>query len=289
MTTKMLTPAEIAAIENAFGKKGRSVEAESLYTLALPRNDLRVTVKGEPVPIPFGFGGWVSFKRTQNNAQLMVMSDTVLLQSEVGPVMDGMIASGFEISAVHNHFFYEEPRIAYMHVHATGSDAGELARRYLKAIESSPLHPRNQPRMAPNPSPPTPSFDIAAINALIGATATPSGATIKYTIGRADLSILDMNVELTAAIGLNSWAAFAGTDSKAQIAGDIAMLEGEVNAVIPSLRKSGLEVVALHHHLLFENPRIIFLHYYGSGPALDLAKGFKAALDCLGKKRGGKH
>jgi hypothetical protein len=105
-------------------------------------------------------------------------------------------------------------------------------------------------------------------------------------VGRADLTVLDMNVEMTAAIGLNSWAAFAGNMEKAHIAGDIAMREHEVNAVIPILRRAGLEVVALHHHMLFESPRMIFLHYLGTGPAPALAQGFRAALDSLGKKPG---
>ena len=283
---KALTPEEITAIEVAFGKKGRSVENEALYTLPLPRNDLKVAIRGEGVPIPFGFGGWASFKRTKDGKQLMVMSDTVLQQSEVAGVMDATIANGLEIAAVHNHFFYEEPRICYMHLHGMGSDAGELARRYLAAIQPSPLHPANQPRPNPSATPPTPAFDIPALDALVGYKATPNGTTIKYTMGRADLSVMDMNVEMTAAIGLNSWAAFAGTMEKAHIAGDIAMLEREVNVVIPILRRAGLEVVALHHHMLFESPRMVFLHYYGTGPALNLAMGFKAALGVLGKKPG---
>jgi hypothetical protein len=282
---KSFTPEEIAAIEAAFGKKGRSVEGEGIYTVALPRNDLKITIKGEPIPIPFGFGGWASFKRTRDGKQIMVMSDTVLQQHEVAPVMDDALAGGLEIAALHNHFFYEEPRIVYMHLHGMGTDAGELARRYVASIQSSPLHPANQPKPNPSTVPPIPAFDIPAMDTLVGYKATPNGTTIKYTVGRADLTIMDMNVEMTAAIGLNSWAAFAGNSEKAHIAGDIAMLEHEVNIVIPVLRKAGFEIVALHHHMLFENPRIIFLHYYGTGNALALAGGFKAALDVLGKKK----
>ena len=284
--TKMLTPEEIAAIEAAFGKKGRSIENEAIYTVPLPRNDLKVTLKGEPIPIPFGFGGWASFKRTRDGKQLMVMSDAVLLQHEVAGVMDAALASGLEIGALHNHFFYEEPRIAYMHVHGMGTDAGELARRYMAAIQPSPLHPANQPKATPNPNPPVPAFDIPALDALVGYKSATNGTTIKFAVGRADLTVMDMGVEMTAAIGLNSWAALAGTMERAHIAGDIAMLEREVNQVIPVLRKAGLEVVALHHHMLFESPKMIFLHYLGAGPALELATGFKAALNVLGKKPG---
>lgn len=283
---KALTPEEIAAIEAAFGKKGRSVDSEALYTVPLPRNDLKVTIKGEPVPISFGFGGWASFKRTKDGKQIMLMSDTVLQQHEVAGVMDAAIANDLEIGALHNHFFYEEPRIFYMHVHGMGTDAGELAKRYMDAILPSPLHPANQPKPNPGASPPVPAFDIPALDALVGYKATPNGTTIKYTVGRADLTVMDMNVEMTAAIGLNSWASLAGNMEKAHIAGDIAMLEREVNIVIPILRKVGLEVVALHHHMLFENPRIIFLHYYGTGSALNLVTSFKFALNALGQKPG---
>jgi hypothetical protein len=164
--TKMLTAAEIAAIETAFGKKGRSVENEALYTVALPRNDLKMTLKGEPIPIPFGFGGWASFKRTRDSKWLMVMSDTVLQQHEVAPVIDAALAQGLEIAAIHNHFFYEEPRICYMHLHGMGKDAGELAGRYLNAIQPSPLHPANQPKPSPGAPALTPAFDIPALDGM---------------------------------------------------------------------------------------------------------------------------
>ena len=279
----VLTMQEIGAIENAFGKKGRSVDDEAIYTVSLPRNDLKVTLKGEPIPVPFGFGGWASFKRTRDGKQLMVMSDTVLLQHEVTPVMDAALSNGLEIAAIHNHFFYEEPRIVYMHLHAMGTDADDLARRYMASILPSPLHPANQPK--PGVITPFSAFNITDLDSLIGHKATVNGPTIKYTVGRADLKVWDMNVEMTAAIGLNSWAAFAGNMDRARIAGDIAMLEGEVNLVIPVLRRFGIEVVALHNHMLFENPRVVFLHYMGAGTAIDMATGFKAAIDILGKKQ----
>jgi hypothetical protein len=121
------------------------------------------------------------------------------------------------------------------------------------------------------------------LDRLVGYQAAVNGPTIKYTVGRADLTVLAMGAEITTAIGLNSWAALAGTSERAHVAGDIAMLEPEVNPVIRALRSHGLEVVALHHHMLGEDPRIIFLHYFGTGPAADLAGGFRSALDELGK------
>ncbi|MBC8138537.1 MAG: DUF1259 domain-containing protein [Fibrella sp.] len=287
--TPALTAREVAAIEKAIGKKGVVNESQSLYTVPLPRNDLKVSIKGEPVPIPFGFGGWVSFKRSVDGKSVMVMSDTVLLQDEVTPVMDAALASGLEIAAVHNHFFYEEPRIAYMHVHGMGTDAADLAARYAKAIGASKLLPANQPPSGPPPARTAKDiFDIPALDKMVGYAGVVNGPVYKYTVGRADLTIMDMGVEMTAAIGLNSWASFAGTSDAAHIAGDIAMLESEVNPVIRALRKNNLEVVAVHSHMLFEEPRIIFLHYYGRGTADKLAAGFRAALSELGKHGGGR-
>lgn len=281
--TPDLTDEERAAIDSALGKKGNWVADQSLYTVALPRADLKVSVKGDPVPTPFGFGGWVSIKRTRDGKSAVLMSDTVLLPEEVNGVITAAEAAGIEVTAIHNHFFYEEPRIFFMHVHAMGEPAA-LAQAYANTIRASRLFPANQPPAGP---PPTrtgkDNFDVPALDRLVGYQAAVNGPTIKYTVGRADLTVLAMGAEITTAIGLNSWAALAGTSERAHVAGDIAMLEPEVNPVIRALRSHGLEVVALHHHMLGEDPRIIFLHYFGTGPAADLAGGFRSALDELGK------
>ena len=295
--TPALTAAAIAAIEAAMGKKGTYVEAQATHTTPLPRNDLKVTIKGEPVPIAFGFGGWVAIKHTLDGQSAMLMSDTVLLQEEVNPLMSAALAQGLEIGAVHNHFFYEEPRVFYMHIHGMGAPA-DLAQKFAAALKDSKLLPANQPKptagataaqlgsnATPAPGPPTGKelFDIPALDKVVGYQGVVNGSTYKYTVGRADLQSLMMGTEMTAAIGLNSWAAFAGKQADSHIAGDIAMLEHEVNPVIKALRAHNLEVVAVHNHMLFDTPRMIFLHYYGRGPAAQLATGFRAALDQLGQ------
>ncbi|MBA3440379.1 MAG: DUF1259 domain-containing protein, partial [Pyrinomonadaceae bacterium] len=142
--TPPMMPDDMAAVDAALGKKGRYVEAEAVYTTPLPRNDLRVTIKGEAVPIPLGFGGWVSFKKTMDGKSAVVMSDTVLLEDEVNPLISAAHANSLEISAIHNHFFYENPRIFYMHLHGMG-DTADLARRYAAAIKATKLFPANQP------------------------------------------------------------------------------------------------------------------------------------------------
>ena len=284
-----ITETEMAAIEKALGKKGTYNASQGVYTVALPRNDLKVSVKGNPVPIPFGFGGWVSFKKTQDGKQTVMMSDTVLLEEEVNPLISATHASGLEISAIHNHFFYEQPRIFYMHLHGMGT-VEELARKFAAAIGQTKLFPANQPAPAQSAGPTSKEiFDLPALDAIVKYSGVVNGPTYKYTVGRDDVKIMAMGAEMTAAIGLNSWASFAGTKEQAHIAGDIAMLENEVNTVVKALREHNLEVVALHHHMLGETPRTIFLHYYGQGPASSLAQGFRAALDVLGKGKKNGH
>ncbi len=281
--TLPMTTDEMAAIEAAMGKKGAYNEAQATYTVALPRNDLKMHIQGDSIPIPFGFGGWVSVKHTLDGKSAVLMSDTVLLQDEVNGLLSAAQENGLEISAIHNHFFYEEPRIFFMHIHGMGAPA-DLIGRYAAAVKTTKLFPANQPPAGPPPSRTGKDiFDVTALDDIVKYKAAVNGPTIKYTVGRDDLNVIAMNSHMTAAIGLNSWAAFAGERDNAHIAGDIAMLAPEVNPVIRALRKNNLEVVAVHSHMLGEQPRILFLHYYGTGPAATLAQGFRAALDELGK------
>jgi Domain of Unknown Function (DUF1259) len=284
--TPPLSKDAMAAMDTALGgKKGSYVEKEGVYTTPLPRNDLKVTIKDELVPIGFGFGGWVSIKRTLDGDRTMLMSDTVLLQEEVNPLISAAQDHGLQVTAIHNHFFYESPRIFYMHLHGMG-DAAELAAKYGAAIQGTKLHPSNQPPATASSGGSTAkeAFDLAALDKAIGLTGKVNGPIYKYVVGRDDLHVIAMGAEVTTAIGLNTWAAFAGNSDSAHIAGDVAMLESEVNPTIQALRQHNLEVVAVHQHMLEEQPRVIFLHYYGHGPALALAEGFRAALDQLGSK-----
>ena len=283
--TPPLKTGEISAIEAAIGKKGIYKEAEATHTTPLPRNDLKIMIKGEPVPISFGFGGWVSIKRTMDGKSAVLMSDCVLLQEEINPLISAAQANGLEVGAIHNHFFYEEPRIFYMHIHGMGSPE-DLAAKYAKAISETKIAPKNQP---PTGLPPAKMgneiFNVSQLNGVIKYEAAVNGSTIKYTIGRNDLKVIAMNAEMTTSIGLNTWASFTGSIEKAHIAGDVAMLDHEVNGVIKALRANNIEVVAVHNHMLGDDPHMIFLHYLGTGNALKLAEGFRAALDQIGKGR----
>ncbi len=214
----------------------------------------------------------------------VMMGDLVLLEDEVNPVMSALLEHGLEVTALHNHFFWEEPRLFYMHVHGHGK-AADLAARVKPALDligHLPARVGASRQVAPAASPVPPGqVDAAKIAKIVGHEGEQSGSVYKITVGRDDLSLKEMGAQIGARMGLNSWAAFTGSDSQAAIAGDIAMLEGEVQPVLKALRSNGLEVVAIHHHMTGTSPIIIFLHYWGKGPADKLAAGFKAALDQL--------
>jgi hypothetical protein len=208
----------------------------------------------------------------------------VLLEDEVNPVMSALLTNGLEATALHNHFFFESPRIFYMHVHGHGK-AADLASMAKPAVDligkGSPQHQSSVSGGTSNIS--AGQMDTAKIAKLVGHEGEPSGAVYKITIGRDDIKLKEMGATINARMGLNTWAAFFGSDANAEIAGDVAMLASEVTPVLKALRASGLNVVAIHHHMTGGQPLVYFLHYWGTGPAEKLASGFRAALNELGK------
>jgi hypothetical protein len=211
----------------------------------------------------------------------VLMGDLVLLQDEVNPVMSALLDNGLEVTALHNHFFWDEPRMFYMHVHGHGP-AAELAKKLKPAID---LIAKPSAGSTPPPASGAPpnTLDTAKLVAIVGSPGEQTGAVYKFTLPRSDLKVMEMGASINARMGLNTWAAFTGTNEKAAIAGDVAMLASEVTPVLKALRKNGLDVVAIHHHMTNDRPVIVFLHYWGTGPAEKLAAGFKAAVNELGK------
>jgi hypothetical protein len=269
-------PAPYSDVLTFLGKQGDF--KDNVLKVNIPRSDLSVTVAGVPTPTPFGFGGWIAM--TKGAGMDVLMGDLVLLQDEVNPVMSALLDNGLEVTALHNHFFWDEPRVYYMHVHGHGAPM-DLAREIKPALD---LIGRGR---AAAPAAATPAaaagLSVDKLAQVIGHPGQQTGAVYKITVGRDDLKMTEMGAAINARMGLNTWAAFVGTDANAAIAGDVAMLPGEVTPVLKVLRQNGLSVVAIHHHMLDTQPGIIFLHYWGTGPADRLASGFKAALDCLGK------
>lgn len=276
-------PADYQAVLNTLDKKGDY--KANVLKVNIPRSDLKVTVDGVATPTPFGFGGWIAMTKGSSGMDVM-MGDLVLLQEEVNPVMSALLDSGLEVTALHNHFFWEEPRIFYMHVHGHGK-AADLAAKVKPALDllgHVPGRDGSSRSAAPATSAASQGqIDTAKIAKIAGHEGEQNGGVYKITVGRDDLFVKEMGAAINARMGLNTWAAFTGSDSQAAIAGDVAMLEGEVQPVLKALRSNGLEVVAIHHHMTGTSPVIIFLHYWGKGPADKLAMGFKAALDQLGK------
>ena len=272
-------PADYKAVLSALGKAGDY--KDGVLKVNIPRNDLRVTISQRPAPTPFGFGGWVAL--TKGERLDVMMGDLVLTEDEVNPVMSALLQNGLDVTALHNHFFWEQPRIFYMHVHGMGS-AADLARRLKPAIDlidRAAKKTQSSPALPPAQSAPT--LDGAALAKIIGAPGEQTGPVYKITIGRPDISLREHGAPINARMGLNTWAAFAGTDADAMVAGDVAMLENELTPVLKSLRASGINVVAIHHHMTDVQPMVIFLHYYGTGPAVTLAQGVRGAVDLLGK------
>src|SRR3954466_14967943 len=274
-------PAEYQQVLTSLGRTGDYKAA--VLKVNIPRNDVSVTVANVKTPTPFGFGGWVAMTKGTGGMNVM-MGDLVLTQDEVNPVMSALLANGLEVTALHNHFFWDEPRMYFMHVHGHGTPA-DLARKVKPAID---LIGKGRTPPASTPAAPAagPTIDTAKIAQIVGTPGEQNGAVYKITIGRDDLKLTEMGAPINARMGLNTWAAFVGTNDKAAIAGDVAMLASEVTPVLKALRKNGLDVVAIHHHMTGTQPTIFFLHYWGSGPADKLATGFKAALAELGRPSG---
>jgi uncharacterized protein DUF1259 len=274
-------PAEYQQVLSTLGKQGDF--KDNVLKVNIPRNDVKVTVAGVSTPTPFGFGGWVAMTKGDGGHQLL-MGDLVLLQDEVNPVMSALLDNGFDVTALHNHFFWDEPRMYYMHVHGHGT-AAELAQKLkpaLALIGKSAGSPAPAAATAPMAAAQN-ALNTAKLVEIVGTQGEQNGAVYKFTLGRSDLKVVEKGATINARMGLNTWAAFTGTNEKAAVAGDVAMLENEMTPVLKALRKNGLDVVAIHHHMTADRPMIIFLHYWGTGPADKLATGFKAAVDELGK------
>src|SRR5689334_10306653 len=277
-------PAEYQQVLTTLGKQGDY--KANVLKVNIPRNDLSVTVANVKTPTPFGFGGWVAMTKGDGGSEVL-MGDLVLTEDEVNPVMSALLDHGIDVTALHNHFFWEQPRLFYMHVHGMGS-AADLATKVKPALDligkksATPTAPA--PSAAAAPAAGT-QMNTQALAKIVGHDGEQSGAVYKITVGRDDLSIKEMGATINARMGLNTWAAFVGTDAQAAIAGDVAMLGNEVTPVLKAFRQNGLQVVAIHQHMTTTQPTIYFLHYWGTGPTAKLATSFKAALNELGKSK----
>jgi hypothetical protein len=267
-------------VEQALGKAG-SMQPGDVYKVSFPRSDLKVTAAGVEFKPALALGTWVAFKRMGD--MTLVMGDLVLMENEVPPVLDALQKGGVEPTALHNHVLNESPRVMYMHIHAAG-DAVKIAKTIHDALALTKT-PLAAPAGGSSQSGEI-GIDTKQIDQIMGQSGKVNGGVYQYSIARAD-EIIDgtMTSEahkmvIPAAMGLAQAINFQPTgEGKAAITGDFVLIAGEVNQVIKALRDNGIEVTALHSHMLTENPRLFFMHFWANDDALKLARGLRAALD----------
>jgi hypothetical protein len=265
---------DTARIEKLTGAKGALDETEGVFKVSVPRTDLAVTAAGVRMTPPLGLTSWAAFKRAGDQAA--VMGDLVLLEDQVNPVMSAALDQGLEVTALHNHFFWDTPKVMFMHIGGMGEEASLAAavgRVFARMAETA--GGKGESARA-DVDPARTSLDPKKIEAILGAKGTLAGGVYKVVIGRTTRM---HGHEMAAAMGVNTWAAFGGSDGQAVVDGDFAMLEPELQGVLKALRRAGILVVAIHQHMTGEEPRILFLHYWGFGRTEDLARGLRSALD----------
>ena len=268
---------DTAKIDAVTGLKGKFNEKEGVYRVTFPRNDVKVVVDGWAMPPFMGLGTWAAFTPTNDGA--MVMGDTVLFEDEVNAAMSAALDNGLNVTALHNHFFVDHPKVYFMHIEGEGP-ADKLAAAVRKVYDAA-----KQIRAAsPNPNesfgaarlPEKSSITATPLNEISGAQGEAKDGMLKFTFGRPATM---HGVNIGKDMGVNTWAAFAGTDNNAVVDGDFAIAEDELQSVLKSLAKNKIDIVAIHQHMIHEEPRVMFFHYRGRGPATMLAKNIKAALE----------
>jgi hypothetical protein len=263
-----------AAIEKATGAKGSWNEKEGVFKVSVPRTDLSVTAAGVRITPALGLTSWAAFQKA--GSQAMVMGDIVLLENQVSPVMDAALQSGLEVTALHNHFFWDSPKVMFMHVGGMG-DEGKLAAavgQVLSRIQETAGNRAAATELRIDPARTT--LDPEKIASILGVRGDLKDGVYKVTVGR---KVRMHDHEVGSTMGVNTWAAFAGSENEAVVDGDFVVLAPELQSVLKTLRAARIHVVAIHNHMVGEEPRTVFLHYWGVGPAADLAKGVRSALD----------
>jgi hypothetical protein len=267
---------DTAKIDQLTGLKGKMSEKEGVYKVASPRKDVRVVVDGWTMPPFMGLGTWAAFTPTQNGA--MVMGDTVLFEDEVNAAMTAALDNGLNVTALHNHFFFDRPKVYFMHIEGEGTVdklAGAVRKVYdaIKQIRATTPQPRDS--FGAKSLPEKSSISPSPLNEIFGMNGEANNGMVKFTIGRT----AEMHgTKIDRDMGVNTWIAFAGTDDNAVVDGDFAVSEDELEPVLKSLVKDKINIVAIHQHMTLEEPRIMFFHYWGRGRAKDLANAVKGGL-----------
>jgi len=265
-----------ARIDELTGLKGKMNEKDGVYKVTFPRTDVKITVDGWTMPPFMGLGTWAAFTATPNGA--MVMGDTVLFEDEVNAAMSAALDNGLSVTALHNHFFFDQPKVFFMHIEGEGAIeklASAIKKVYdaAKRIRAANLKPKDS--FGVQSLPEKSSITAVPLNEIFGMQGESKDGMVKFTVGRPAMM---HGVKIDNTMGVNTWAAFAGSDDNAVVDGDFAVTEDELQPVLKSLLKDKINVVAIHQHMTHEEPRIMFFHYWGRGPAKDLANAVKGGL-----------
>lgn len=270
------TTIDTSKIDQITGLKGKYTPEENVYKVTKPRTDVKVKVDQWQMPPFMGLTSWAAF--TPAHGQVMMMGDTVVFEDEVNPAMSAAFEAGLEVTALHNHFFFDQPKVYFMHIGGMGDEAmlaEGVKRVYDKIAEIRKANPTPQsqfPGSIPIPS----SINGEALSQILGVKGESKDGMFKVSIGRPATM---HGAKIGNAMGVNTWAAFAGTDEQAVVDGDFAMLKEEMQTVLRTIRKGGINVVAIHQHMTDDEPHYFFMHYWGKGNAADLARTIKQALD----------
>lgn len=271
---------DTARIDELTGLKGKLNEKEGVYKVTFPRDDVKVTVGGWTMAPFMGLGTWASFTKGVHT-EAMVMGDTVLFEDEVNAAMTAAIDNGLSVTALHNHFFFDKPKVFFIHIEGEGN-LDDLARAVKKVYDSTKAirGPNANPAesfadAAQSALPEKNSISAAPLNEIFAIQGEAKDGMVKFTVGRPAMM---HGVKIESTMGVNTWAAFAGSDDNAVVDGDFAVTEDELQPVLKSLLKNRINIVAIHQHMTHEQPRIIFFHYWGRGRAKDLANAIKGGF-----------
>jgi hypothetical protein len=261
---------DTAKIDQITGLNGKMNEKEGVYRVTFPRADVKVVVDGWTMPPFMGLGTWAAFTETKNG--VMVMGDTVLFEDEVNAAMTAALDNGLSVTALHNHFFFDQPKVYFMHIEGEGAVeklASAIRKVYDAAKQIRAASPKLKDSFGAQALPEKSSITAAPLNEIFGTQGESKDGMVKFTIGRPAKM---HGVTIDKDMGVNTWAAFAGSDDNAVVDGDFAVTEDELQPVLKSLLKEKINIVAIHQHMTHEEPRIMFFHYWGRGPAKDLAQ-----------------
>ncbi len=265
---------DTAKIEQLTGVEGKLNDKEGVFKVAVPRSDLKVTVAGVRMTPAMGLTSWAAF--IKDGEKTLVMGDLVLLEEQVNPVMSVALDNGLEVTALHNHFLWDAPKVMFMHIGGRGDQdalAAAVGKVFAKIKDTS-----EGKAQAPNTEiePAKTSLDPKKIEGILGVPGEMTDGVYKLIWGRTT----QMGARTVGnTMGVNTWAAFVGSDEQAVVDGDFAMYEDELQGVLKALRSAGINIVAIHSHMSMESPKVAFLHYWGIGSTTELAQALKSALD----------